>query len=299
MTALGVRNEEFAKEWYRENEEVSAAAGTPSARQGARRRRRGGRGGVPRRRRGREPHLRAVRCRTRHVGRHRPRARPGRRPGPQPLAGRTLREQPGATAGMALVPITAPLDDVLAEIRRAKDHGLGGVMIPAMWVNRSRTTTVGTTPCGRCARSSRCRCHPLRSAAAPRVRRPPRHLRHRGDVVAGPPPVVPAVVGSVRTVPEAAVRCRRSRLLVAPRVDLVLGPPRPRSEGHGEARQGPVQGGHLDAALGVLRPQHAGSVPRTPSDASSACVTRSGSATSAGATTSRIPRAPGPTPGRG
>ena len=43
---------------------------------------------------------------------------------------------PERRKGLALVPITAPLDDVLAEIRRAKETGLGGVMIPAMWVNQ-------------------------------------------------------------------------------------------------------------------------------------------------------------------
>ena len=34
---------------------------------------------------------------------------------------------------MALVPITGPIDDALAEIRRAKASGLGAVMIPALW----------------------------------------------------------------------------------------------------------------------------------------------------------------------
>jgi predicted TIM-barrel fold metal-dependent hydrolase len=46
-------------------------------------------------------------------------------------------ESPERRRGMALVPITAAIDDVLAEIRRAKESGLGGVMIPAMWVNQA------------------------------------------------------------------------------------------------------------------------------------------------------------------
>jgi len=46
-------------------------------------------------------------------------------------------ESPERRRGMALVPITAPIDAVLAEIRRAKASGLGGVMIPAMWVNQA------------------------------------------------------------------------------------------------------------------------------------------------------------------
>ncbi|MBJ7426253.1 MAG: amidohydrolase family protein [Ilumatobacteraceae bacterium] len=45
-------------------------------------------------------------------------------------------QSPERRRGMALVPITADLPRVLAEIRRAKDSGLGGVMIPAMWVNQ-------------------------------------------------------------------------------------------------------------------------------------------------------------------
>jgi predicted TIM-barrel fold metal-dependent hydrolase len=44
---------------------------------------------------------------------------------------------PERRCGVALVPITVELDDVLAEIRWAKEHGLGAVMIPAMWVNQT------------------------------------------------------------------------------------------------------------------------------------------------------------------
>jgi predicted TIM-barrel fold metal-dependent hydrolase len=43
---------------------------------------------------------------------------------------------PDRRRGVALVPITAPLDDVLAEIRRAKASGLAAVMIPAMWMSQ-------------------------------------------------------------------------------------------------------------------------------------------------------------------
>ena len=43
---------------------------------------------------------------------------------------------PERRRGAALVPITAELSKVLAEIRRAKDSGLGAVMIPAMWVDQ-------------------------------------------------------------------------------------------------------------------------------------------------------------------
>jgi len=44
---------------------------------------------------------------------------------------------PERRCGVALVPITAELDIVLAEIRRAKESGLGAVMIPAMWCNQT------------------------------------------------------------------------------------------------------------------------------------------------------------------
>lgn len=39
--------------------------------------------------------------------------------------------------GVALVQITAPLDDVLGEITRAKESGLAAVMIPAMWMHQA------------------------------------------------------------------------------------------------------------------------------------------------------------------
>ncbi len=46
-------------------------------------------------------------------------------------------DSPERRRGAALVQITAPLDDVLAEIRRAKESGLGAVMIPAMWMHEA------------------------------------------------------------------------------------------------------------------------------------------------------------------
>ncbi len=42
---------------------------------------------------------------------------------------------PQRRCGAALIPIAAPMDDVLAEIRRSKESGLGAVMIPAMWMH--------------------------------------------------------------------------------------------------------------------------------------------------------------------
>ena len=43
---------------------------------------------------------------------------------------------PERRKGVALVPITAPMPQVLAEIRRIKADGLGAVMIPAMWMSQ-------------------------------------------------------------------------------------------------------------------------------------------------------------------
>ena len=45
-------------------------------------------------------------------------------------------DSPERRCGVALVQITAPVDDVLAEIRWAKEAGLGAVMIPAMWMHQ-------------------------------------------------------------------------------------------------------------------------------------------------------------------
>jgi predicted TIM-barrel fold metal-dependent hydrolase len=44
---------------------------------------------------------------------------------------------PERRCGVALVPITVEIADVLAEITWAKEHGLGAVMIPAMWCNQT------------------------------------------------------------------------------------------------------------------------------------------------------------------
>lgn len=46
-------------------------------------------------------------------------------------------QSPERRCGVALVPITAEMDKVLAEIKLAKESGLGAVMIPAMWVNQT------------------------------------------------------------------------------------------------------------------------------------------------------------------
>ena len=44
---------------------------------------------------------------------------------------------PARRCGVALVPITGSVDDAVAEIRHAKDAGLGAVMIPALWCSQA------------------------------------------------------------------------------------------------------------------------------------------------------------------
>ncbi len=44
---------------------------------------------------------------------------------------------PERRCGVALVPITGPVEDALAEIKWAKEHGLGAIMIPARWCNQT------------------------------------------------------------------------------------------------------------------------------------------------------------------
>ena len=44
---------------------------------------------------------------------------------------------PERRCGVALVPITGEVDAAVAEIRRAKESGLGAVMIPAMWEDKA------------------------------------------------------------------------------------------------------------------------------------------------------------------
>jgi len=46
-------------------------------------------------------------------------------------------DSPERRQGVALVQITAPLADVLQEIRRARESGLSAVMIPAMWMHQA------------------------------------------------------------------------------------------------------------------------------------------------------------------
>ena len=46
------------------------------------------------------------------------------------------KDSPERRRGVGLVPITADESEVLKEIQRCKDEGLGAIMIPAMWMNQ-------------------------------------------------------------------------------------------------------------------------------------------------------------------
>ena len=142
MTALGVRNEAFAKSWYEEHEEA-LRSGWEADRRDVELDGDGVAGEVI------FPDADAVESRT-CVPFGAGLGLSGDMDPALGLAGaqahnRWLAElcaqSPERRCGVALVPITADLSLVLAEIRRAKDSGLGAVMIPAMWMDSATCST--------------------------------------------------------------------------------------------------------------------------------------------------------------
>ena len=225
--------------------------GRRAPQQGDGQRRHHRRGHLPRRGRGREPHLRAVRHRARPVRRPRPRARPRRR-------ARTTAGSPScaptAPSGAAVSrSCRSPLHSTTCSPRSA-GQGLrprrgddpGDVDEPGAVPRPPLRPGVGAVPGpGHAGR------HALRSRGQGLLRRPPRHLRQRGRLVAGPADVVHVVVRRVRALPAAEVRRHRGRLLVGAEPALVLGPALPRPQGRGEARRPR----HHDVAERDVRPQ--------------------------------------------
>ncbi len=137
MTNLGVRNSDFADSWYAEHGEA-LNAGWDALKRDQELDAEGISGEIifPDADAVESPYLRAIRHRAWPFRGRRPGARHGGRPGAQPLARRALcPARPERRCGAALIPITAELDDVLAEIRRSKESGLGAMMIPAMWMH--------------------------------------------------------------------------------------------------------------------------------------------------------------------
>lgn len=138
MTKLGVRNEAFAKSWYEEHDEA-LRGGWEAARRDQELDGDGVAGEVV------FPDADAVESRT-CVPFGAGLGMSGDMDPELGLAGAIAHNRwladlcassPERRVGVALVPITAELDKVLAEIRRAKDSGLGAVMIPAMWVDQT------------------------------------------------------------------------------------------------------------------------------------------------------------------
>lgn len=138
MTKLGVRNEQFAKNWFEEHDEA-LNGGWEASRRDLELDGDGVAGEVV------FPDADAVESRT-CVPFGAGLGMSGDMDPELGLAGaaahnRWLAElcqsSPERRCGVALVPITADLDSVLAEIRRSKQAGLGAVMIPAMWVNQA------------------------------------------------------------------------------------------------------------------------------------------------------------------
>ena len=137
---------------------------------------------------------------------------------------------------------------------------------------------------------------PLGSRAARGLRRGQRldeRLRLRDDLLHRAPAVVHAAHRRVRAVPRAQDGGHRSRVLLGRRPAVAR-----RHDGDARARHA-QDGEHPrhphDAAERVLRPQRQDRRVEHAVGASSAGATRSASTTSCGATTSRTPRARGPT----
>jgi predicted TIM-barrel fold metal-dependent hydrolase len=138
MTKLGVRNEKFAQSWYEEHDEA-LRGGWEAARRDQELDGDGVAGEVV------FPDADAVESRT-CVPFGAGLGMSGDMDPELGLAGSIAHNRwladlcassPERRVGVALVPITAELDKVLGEIRRAKESGLGAVMIPAMWVDQA------------------------------------------------------------------------------------------------------------------------------------------------------------------
>ena len=126
-----------------------------------------------------------------------------------------------------------------------------------------------------------------------------RHVRHRGAVVVGPAAVVPAVVGRVRAPSRTCGSSSPSAARSGPPTCCGRWTPSTTASTAPRSSAQQLTAGLSHAAERVLRPQLRASARRTPAAASWPGATRSASATSCGATTSRTPRARGRTRGSG
>ena len=224
----------------------------------------------------------------------------GRGQGPQPMAGRAVRREPRPPRR----------GGHRADLRRrrggGRDHagrgspGLrGGILIPSMWQPHEPYSRRPVRPgVGGLPRPRDARPRPLRRRRPGQLRRARRHLRGRGPLVVDPPVVVPAVGGYVRAVPRPTVRHHRVRGLLGAgslwTSDIVYD----REHAAKKLGQQPDRPGCRCGRASTSTATASSGRP-TPGGASWPGATRSGSATSCGATTSPTPRGPGPTPGSG
>ena len=78
---------------------------------------------------------------------------------------------PERHCGVALLPVTAPVDRVVAEVHRAKESGLGALMIPAMWVDKEPYHDRRYDPVR--AAAAECKAGPALAGIAEPLREPP------------------------------------------------------------------------------------------------------------------------------
>ena len=104
-------------------------------------------------------------------------------------------DSPDRRCGLAIVPILHDIDDAVAEIRRAHESGLRGILIPAMRRPYAPYNDARYDPSGRCARNSSCRStptpapHPARRSARTSASTPTRRScgpRGRSGSCCGP-----------------------------------------------------------------------------------------------------------------
>ena len=208
-------------------------------------------------------------------------------------------DSPERRAGVAHRADHHDVDAAVAEIRRAHESGLrGGILIPSMWAAARavprrplRPGVGGVRGAARC----RCTCTPA-SADKAAYGAARRHLHHRGALVVGA-----AAAGSCsgRACSSASPACGSASPSAArsgwPTCCGRWTSSTTASTAH-EARRSSSPSSMSHAPERVLRPQLLHRRVEHRAGASWPAATRSASATSCGATTSRTPRARGRTP---
>ena len=274
--------------------------GRRDARQGARQRRRDRRGRVPRARR-----------RHRHAWARRSAPGSTRSPthGPEHLlagaraynrwAAELCQESPERRAGLIVAPILDDLDGAIAEIRRAhadgphrRHHHPAAVGRPRVVHELPLRPGVGGV---RGARSCRCTATPVPARTRTTARSAGWMSVYGYETIffTARPLWFMLLTGVFERFPRLKMAVTEAGSFWAAdllwRVDMMA------TREHGMRKMVEHARHPHDAAERVLRPQRARSARRTPAGASSAVATRSASATSCGATTSRTPRARGRT----